>query len=147
MRFFAALLLCLASFGARANEPLKLPDSMQFPQPVDSAAVASALIAAMTKKEWIVEKDTGEAITAYRAHRRLRLHMRVNYDGRGIAWQYLDSDNFHGEDAPDGGVLIHRKANAWLRELGAEVRLQLQPVVFARDPAVVVPVEPGASRR
>lgn len=141
-RFLAAALLTLP-LAAAAVEPLRLPPPIQFPQPVDSARVSAALLAACTRQKWIVEKDTGEVVTAYRQQRNLRLHISIAYDPKGIAYEYLDSDNFYGQDDEKGGVLIHRRANAWLEALGDEVMLQLQPILFGREPALVVPVDPA----
>ena len=143
MRRFLTVALLALPLAAAAVEPLRLPPPIQFPQPVDSARVSAALLAACTRQKWIVEKDTGEAVTAYREQRKLRLHVSIVYDPKGVTYEYLDSDNFYGQDDDKGGVLIHRRANVWLEALGDEVMLQLQPILFEREPAQVVePVKP-----
>ena len=143
IQWLAAALL-FASTPALAVDPLHLPPEIPFPEFVDSIQVSGALVKALTVRKWTVEKDTGESVTAYKTQRALRLHLRIDYDNHHVSFHYLDSDNFHGEDDPrTGGILIHRKANVWLQALGEEVGLQMQPILFARDPAEIVPVTPS----
>lgn len=142
VRRASVALLLLAPALALALEPLRVPEPIPFPEFVDSIQVSGTLVKAFTVGKWTVEKDTGESVTAYKMQRALRLHVRIDYDNHSVSFHYLDSDNLHGRDDEHGGVLIHRKANVWLQALGEEVRLQMQPLLFARDPAEVVPVTP-----
>ena len=143
IQFLAVLALTFPPL-ALALDPLRLPPEIPFPEFVDSIQVSGALVKALTVRKWTVEKDTGESVTAYKTQRALRLHLRIDYDNHHVSFHYLDSDNFHGEDDPrTGGILIHRKANVWLQALGEEVGLQMQPILFARDPAEIVPVTPS----
>jgi hypothetical protein len=140
-------ILALPLVAALWNVPIQLPEPIRFPNFVDSAAVSGAIITAMSKRRWIVEGDTGESIRAHFDVREHRLRLRVDYSPRGISFHYVDSTNLD-EERPEGStdpdaVLIHRRANKWIRVLGQEVQVQVQPWVFARDPTAVVPVDPA----
>lgn len=140
----ALLFLVLGWSWHPGGEPLKLPEPVQFPEFIDSVQVSGALVKALTEHKWVVEKDTGESVTAYRENRGRRLRVRLDYDNHTLSYHYLESVNFDGEDDPKTGeIRIHKRANAWLRELGDMVRIEMQPLVFAHDPATVVPVTPA----
>ena len=142
MRKALAALALLLPLLARAVAPLEVPPPIPFPQFVDSVKVSGALLTALTNCHWIVESDDGHSVMAHRLKRSHRLHARIDYDSHGVSFHYLDSDNFDVQDY-EGVTQIHRAVNSWLRELSNEVRLQMQPSLFARDPAEVVPVAPG----
>lgn len=133
-----ALLLPLA---AHARVPLEMPDKIALPQFTDTQKLGDAIVTALTNRKWLVEKDTGESITAHLDVRRHRLVLRIDYTPREISFHYVDSAEL-GYELEDGKPVIHPKANLWLRAVADEVQLQVQPFAFARDPAIVVPVTP-----
>lgn len=137
----ALLLLAPLLLAAKLSVPLELPPPVQFPQFVDSLKVSKALVTALTNKKWLVEADTGEAVRGALKIRRHALRIRIEYTTRGIVYHYVDSVAL-GYEEDEGERYIHPNANKWLEQLEDEVNIQLQPLLFEREPAEVVPVEP-----
>jgi hypothetical protein len=141
LRPLVAALLAPLLMGALNSAPLEMPEPIQLPQFTDSIKVSRGIIAALTAKKWLVEADTGEEITARYEIRRHVLRIRIDYTPQRVTFSYVDSEALDYERY-EGEEYIHPNANKWLKQVGREVRLQVQRYAFDREPAVVVPVEP-----
>jgi hypothetical protein len=124
-----------------AAVPMEWPRPITWPEYVDSTRVAKGLLEALANRKWLIEGDTGESITARYVVRGHWLRIRIDYTPRGLAYRYLDSQDFDYEET-NGGRFIHRRANKIMGQLNREVRIQVQRLRFEREPAQVVPVDP-----
>lgn len=120
------------------NVPLELPPPLDLQAFTDTTRVSKALITALANRKWLVEADTGEAITARLEIRHHTLRLRLDYSPRRISYHYLNSENLDHE-IEDDTQLIHANVNQWLLQLEKEVKIQVQRFYFERDPMEVVP--------
>jgi hypothetical protein len=140
-----ALLLCLAApmlMAAKSSVPIELPATVKLGRFTDTGRISEALITALTNKKWIVEADTGEAIRAHFNKREHQFVIRLDYTPHEISFHYVSSTDL-GYQRNDDRDYIHPNANKWLRQLGDEVQLQVQPFAFEREPTDVIPVTPA----
>lgn len=120
------------------NVPLELPPPIELQEFTDTARVSKALITALANRKWLVEADTGEAITARYDIRHHTLRLRLDYSPRRITYHFLNSENLDYE-IEDDTALIHANVNKWLTQLDKEIQIQVQRFYFEREPMDVVP--------
>lgn len=141
-RFLLLPLLAALPLLLGANVPMEWPKPIQWPEFIDSTRVAKALLEALADRKWLIEGDTGESITARYEVREHWLRIRIDYSPRGLAYHYVDSENYSYE-VEYGERYIHRRANKVMGQLNREVRIQVQRMRFERDSTAVVPVVPA----
>ena len=118
-----ALLLPLLALlmGAGPSVLLELPDPLRLEDYADQAEVGQGIAAALVAKKWVVESDTGTAITARFEARESMLRVRIEYTTERVRYRYVDSTGL-GYTRIDGEDYIHPAANKWLSRLAKQVR-------------------------
>ena len=147
MRSWLAAVALLAGALAPAvagAEELEWPEPIAWGEPVARVQLAQALREALEGAKWVVESDSGSAITARHEARTHVLRLRLDYGPQLVTYHYVDSANY-GYAREGERQYIHRRANKLIKRLDREVRTQVQRVRFERgdEPETeIVPVLP-----
>jgi hypothetical protein len=124
---FGGLLLLLSVVGCDHSRLAPLVRLYPLPvgRPVSTQAEERAIELALSRRHWaIVQRWPGRYVARLDA----RVHdvtIAVNYSQQGIQIDYVSSTNLMYGRTLDGREVIHRKYNAWIRDLALAIQGEL----------------------
>lgn len=113
--------LLLIGCAARVAD-LESPQSIYIPEDVDRQELREVIRDAMLARGWSVHDEGDHVITA---DLRLRSHFArvdIDYGGRDIQAEYVESRNLK-YSREDGRELIHKNYNSWVRNLLRDIEV------------------------
>jgi len=111
--------------------------------PATRPFVHDAIVRALSSRNWQLEQETPDGITASVSSGGHTATVHIQYDEHTFSIHYVDSSP--GLDY--NGTSIHRRYNHWVDRLSSSIRAQLASSVPSAEPAAAPPaaLAPGAA--
>ncbi|MFK7914341.1 MAG: hypothetical protein AB8B93_10540 [Pseudomonadales bacterium] len=117
-----ALLFGALTFGTAAHALQAIQDIADSPVPagLSTTQVKKAMIRAGARRNWIVRESGAGALEATLHNRKHMVKVDIQYNRKSYSITYKASANMKYK-----GGLIHKKYNAWVRNLDQDIQREL----------------------
>lgn len=129
MKKWLGVVLVIMSFwvpqAAMAARELVDPPAVTVPAGVKSPAVAKIIKTSLVNRGWVVEKESGNEISAGLYVRQHVLKVAITYSATEVKLTYVSSQNLDYKEK-NGKRYIHRKYAGWTARIMADITQALQ---------------------
>jgi len=119
----ATLILTITLSGCSRREVLIPAPKLNVT--VEEDQIAKSIVNGMSDLGWIMTSDEPGHIVANLNVRQHQVDIDILYDAEQISFNYKSSVNLR-YSMEDGNQYIHRKYNAWIKNLMKEIQLEMQ---------------------
>ena len=116
--------LTVVVLGCARIAPLYNPPEIAVPQGMTQKQVGDAVLSALPRRGWVVDKAQPGLIIASVSPRGHTATVQIQYDTQAVRVSYQSSENLD-YSVKDGQPMIHKNYNSWVQNLVGDIRTEL----------------------
>lgn len=118
------VMLSAVALGCARIAPLYNPPEIAVPQGMTQKQVGDAVLSALPRRGWVVDKAQPGLITASVSPRGHTATVQIQYDQHAVRVSYKSSENLD-YSMKNGQPMIHKNYNSWVQNLVGDIRTEL----------------------